>query len=60
MRESGRGRRQQPREERRKAQVEINLLADVEGDKKRRGCSVPFVGGGLLLLAIETVRIVTG
>ena len=53
-------RRQQPREERRKAQVEVNLLAENEGgrviSKTRRGCTIPFLGGGLLLIVLEAVR----
>lgn len=53
-------RRSEPRVERRKAQVEINLLADVEtSGRLRRGCSIPFFGGSLLV-AIEALRIVTG
>ena len=39
-------RRSEPRVERRKAQIEINLLADVETPGRlRRGCSIPFFGG---------------
>ncbi len=55
-------RRGQPaREERRRPQVEVNLLAESEGGKAitktRRGCSIPFLGsGGLLLIAVEAVR----
>jgi hypothetical protein len=54
-------RRQQPREERRKTQVEVNLLAENEGgrviSKARRGCTIPFLGGGgLLLIVLEAVR----
>lgn len=56
-------RRREPRTERRKAQVEINLLAETETRRVRRlsGCSLPFFGGaGLLLIAIEALRTVTG
>ena len=55
-------RRRQPPEERRKAQVEVNLLAESEGGRgisKRggRGCTLPFFGGtGLLLIVLEAVR----
>jgi|GEM_PF-2446726 hypothetical protein len=53
-------RRSEPRVERRKAQVEINLLADVETTgRRRRGCSLPFFGG-VFMVAIEALRIVTG
>lgn len=54
--------RSEPRVERRKPQVEINLLADVETPGRLpKGCSIPFFGGGsLLLLTIEALRIVTG
>jgi hypothetical protein len=46
--------------ERRKAQVEINLLADVEKTGRlRRGCAIPFLGGAFLV-AVEAIRIVTG
>jgi hypothetical protein len=56
---------QPAREERRQAQVEVNLLAESEGGrvitKTRRGCSIPFLGGsGLLLIALEAVRTVLG
>jgi hypothetical protein len=55
-------RRQQPTEERRKAQVEVNLLAESEGGRVisrigGRGCTLPFFGGaGLLLIVLEAVR----
>jgi len=54
-------RRNQPREERRTAQVELNLLAENEGgsgiSKTRRGCTLPFLGGvSLFLIALEAVR----
>jgi len=54
-------RRNQPREERRTAQVEINLLAENEGgsglSKTRRGCTLPFLGGtSLFLIVLEAVR----
>jgi hypothetical protein len=52
---------QPARVERRQAQVEVNLLAESEGGKvitkTRRGCSIPFLGsGGLLLFVVEAVR----
>lgn len=61
-------RRQPPREERRRAQVEVNLLAENEGgrsgrviSKTRSGCSLPFLGGGgLFLIVFEAVRIGLG
>jgi hypothetical protein len=55
-------RREQPRDERRKAQVEVNLLAESEGGRvikktRGRGCTVPFLGGtGLFLIVLEGVR----
>jgi hypothetical protein len=54
-------RRNQPREERRTAQVELNLMAENEGgsgiNKTRRGCALPFLGGvSLFLIALEAVR----
>lgn len=60
MRDPRPQRRSEPRVERRKAQVEINLMADVETGRLPRGCSIPFFGGGTLLIAIEALRIVTG
>jgi hypothetical protein len=57
-------RRQQPREERRKTQVEVNLLAENEGgrviSKTGRGCTIPFLGGGLLLIVLEAVHLGLG
>jgi hypothetical protein len=48
--------RKQPREERRRQAVEINLLDmdEVRGvlARARRGCSLPFFGGGLLILVL--------
>ncbi len=54
-------RRNQPREERRTAQVEINLLAENEGgsglSKTRRGCTLPFLGGmSLFLIVLDAVH----
>jgi hypothetical protein len=49
-------------EERRKSQVEVNLLAEADAgrsgpERTTRGCSLPFLGGGgLLILAIEVIR----
>ena len=52
-------RRKGPRQERRREQVEINLLSEKDegGDraKARRGCSLPFLGG-LLVIAVEVAR----
>ena len=46
------------RDERRTAHVEVNLLAESEGGrvitKTRRGCTIPFLGG-TLILAIAVV-----
>jgi len=46
------------RDERRTDQVEVNLLAESEGGrvitKTRRGCTIPFLGG-TLILAIAVV-----
>jgi len=55
-------RRQQPQDERRRAQVEVNLLAESEGGSvisktRRRGCALPFLGGtGLLVIVLEAAR----
>jgi hypothetical protein len=55
-------RRRDPADERRKAQVEVNLLAENEGGRvisntRGRGCTLPFFGGtGLFLVALEAVR----
>ena len=53
-------RRNQQRDERRQAQVEVNLLAENEGglviSKTRRGCTLPFLSTGLLLILLEAVR----
>lgn len=60
MRAGWTGRRSEPRVERRRAQVEINLLVEVEKTGRlRRGCATPFFGGAFLV-AIEAIRIVTG
>ena len=52
--------RQQPREERRKTQVEVNLLAESDAggkviSKTRGGCSIPFLGGGGIFLLVFLV-----
>jgi hypothetical protein len=53
-------RRQQPREDRRRAQVEVNLLAESEGGKvitkSRRGCALPFFGSSLLVIGLVAVE----
>jgi hypothetical protein len=54
-------RKRAPRDDRRRPAVEMNLLAEDEGTgafrRARRGCSLPFIGGGviaaLLLLALQ-------
>lgn len=55
-----RKRRDQHGEERRKAQVEVNLLAESEGGrvitKAGRGCTLPFFGVGAFLIVIEALR----
>jgi hypothetical protein len=60
-------RRGEKREERRKDQVELNLLSDEQPSlgaksKGRRGCGLPFLGGVLVLvpIAIEGLRAVSG
>jgi hypothetical protein len=62
-------RRKPPREERRRTQVEVNLLAENEGgrsgrviSKRRSGCGIPFLGGVgvLFLIAVEAVRLGLG
>ena len=53
-------RRQGPRQERRREQVEINLLSETDesGDRARarRGCTLPFLGGSLLAIAFELLH----
>jgi hypothetical protein len=54
-------RRDQQGDDRRKAQVEVNLLAESEGTGRvitnaRRGCALPFFGTGAILIAVEAVR----
>jgi len=50
-------RREQHREERRKPQVEVDLLDENEAGlvitKARRGCTFPFFGAGMLLIVLE-------
>ncbi len=52
-------RREQHREERRKPQVEVNLLEENEAGqvitKARRGCTFPFWGAGLSLIVLEVL-----
>jgi hypothetical protein len=49
-------RKQGPREERRREQVEVNLLSQGHDRgtlaKARRGCTLPFLGIGLLVVAL--------
>jgi len=57
-------RRQKHSEERRKTQVEVNLLAEDEGGrvitKTRSGCTIPFLGAVLLVVVFEAVRTALG
>jgi hypothetical protein len=50
-------RKKGPREERRREHVELNLLAPNEErgplSKARRGCAIPFLGGILMVIALE-------
>jgi hypothetical protein len=50
-------RKKGPREERRGEHIEINLLSETEERRPlartRRGCTLPFLGGGLLIIAFE-------
>lgn len=47
--------------ERRKEHVEVNLMAGGEErgplSKARRGCSLPFLGGSLLVIALSLVHV---
>jgi hypothetical protein len=56
-----RKRKRAPSEERRRDQVEINLLAESQDRgglaKARRGCTLPFLGGSLLIIVFEVVHI---
>ena len=57
-------RKRAPKDDRRRPAVEMNLLAEDEGTgvfhRARRGCSLPFIGGGVigavLLLATYLAR----
>jgi hypothetical protein len=53
-------RKRGPSEERRREQVELNLLSQNQERrslaKARRGCTLPFLGGTLLVLAFEVAR----
>ena len=58
-------RRIDPPEERRKERVEINLMAEDEGprhllSKTRRGCTLPFTVGVLVLIGLEVLRSIIG
>jgi hypothetical protein len=50
-------RKRAPREERRREHVEVNLLGQNEDRgplaRARRGCTLPFLGGGLLVIVFE-------
>jgi len=45
-------RKRGPKDDRRRPALEMNLLAEDEGTgvfvRARRGCSLPFIGGGLI------------
>jgi hypothetical protein len=54
-----------PQDERRRDQVEINLVGDETGTRKalhkaRRGCSLPFTGGLLIVAALALARAALG
>jgi len=53
-------RKKPPREERRREHVEVNLLAESEQKggraKARRGCSLPFLGGLLVLGVVAALH----
>ena len=57
-------RKRGPKDDRRRPAIEINLLAEDEGTgafvRARRGCSLPFIGGGvigaLVVLATQVVH----
>jgi len=57
-------RKRGPKDDRRRPALEINLLAEDEGTgvfvRARRGCSLPFIGGGvmgaLVVLATQVVH----
>jgi hypothetical protein len=45
-------RKRGPKDDRRRPAIELNLLAENEGTgvfvRARRGCSLPFIGGGVI------------
>ena len=45
-------RKRGPKDDRRRGTIEMNLLAEDEGTgvfvRARRGCSLPFIGGGII------------
>ena len=57
-------RKRGPKDDRRRPSIEMNLLAEDEGTgvfvRARRGCSLPFIGGGvigaLVVLATQVVH----
>ena len=60
-------RRIDPRDDRRRQRVEINLLGEGhdsprQGSRVRRGCTLPFTGGLLILVlsVIELTRAILG
>lgn len=58
-------RRTEQRDERRKDRVEVNLMAEEETARrplteKRAGCTLPFTGGLLVLVAILELRSLLG
>jgi hypothetical protein len=52
-------RKRAPREERRREHVEVNLLGQNQERgtlaKARRGCTLPFLGGSLLVIVFEVL-----
>jgi len=60
--------RQPPRQDdRRRTQVEINLIGDddagtrrPQAGRRRGGCTLPFIGGSILILVFEAVRVAAG
>jgi hypothetical protein len=53
-------RKKAPNEERRRDQLEVNLLADSQDRgglaKARRGCTLPFLGGSLLIIVFVVLH----
>jgi hypothetical protein len=54
-------------DDRRRSQVEINLIGEDEpgtrgplAGRRRGGCTLPFLGGSVLILVCEAVRLAAG